>query len=243
VLPDEPGGYTGFNALFGHKYVAPVISPKTPTDPLLDLDGNLMTDGKGNNGFPGFTAIDAAQSLAYVADMQEHNVPVTFAYIADIHDNPWQGTPSENPNAPAACQTDPETKALGPGDICHAALAAAYDEAFSKFFTRLKNDGIDQTNTLFLITTEEQDHFAGGTPVAPCDGVTTFCTYSLTGGVHGLGEVDANIATLLQTADSNINETNSYKFNVHSDSAPVFYVAGQPAAGTSILREFERTAG
>src|SRR5262249_34941875 len=26
-LPDEPNGYSGFNALFGHKYVAPQISP------------------------------------------------------------------------------------------------------------------------------------------------------------------------------------------------------------------------
>lgn len=26
LLPDEPGGYTGFNALFGNKYVAPVIA-------------------------------------------------------------------------------------------------------------------------------------------------------------------------------------------------------------------------
>src|SRR2546426_3522579 len=27
-LPDEPGGYAGFNGLFGHKYVAPQISPR-----------------------------------------------------------------------------------------------------------------------------------------------------------------------------------------------------------------------
>src|SRR5438309_713876 len=26
VLPDEPGGYPGFNGIFGHKYVAPQIS-------------------------------------------------------------------------------------------------------------------------------------------------------------------------------------------------------------------------
>ena len=32
VLPQEPGGYSGFNALFGHKFVAPVISPDGPSD-------------------------------------------------------------------------------------------------------------------------------------------------------------------------------------------------------------------
>ncbi len=26
MLPDEPGGYTGFQALFGHKYIAPQVS-------------------------------------------------------------------------------------------------------------------------------------------------------------------------------------------------------------------------
>jgi hypothetical protein len=30
VLSQEPGGYTGFNALYGHKFVAPVISPGGP---------------------------------------------------------------------------------------------------------------------------------------------------------------------------------------------------------------------
>src|SRR5713226_2413816 len=37
LLPDEPGGYSGYMGLFGHKYVAPVISP---TLPLTDLNGN-----------------------------------------------------------------------------------------------------------------------------------------------------------------------------------------------------------
>jgi hypothetical protein len=38
VLPDEPGGYTDFNALFGHKYVVPAISGGNGT--LTDLLGN-----------------------------------------------------------------------------------------------------------------------------------------------------------------------------------------------------------
>ena len=32
LLPDEPGGYTGFQALFGHKYVAPVINGGSTND-------------------------------------------------------------------------------------------------------------------------------------------------------------------------------------------------------------------
>ena len=29
VLPDEPGGYTGYQALFGHKYIAPQLGAGT----------------------------------------------------------------------------------------------------------------------------------------------------------------------------------------------------------------------
>ena len=32
LLPDEPGGYSGFNGLFGAKYVNPVIKPSGPDD-------------------------------------------------------------------------------------------------------------------------------------------------------------------------------------------------------------------
>ena len=31
LLPDEPGGYNGYQALFGHKYIAPVLGAGTRT--------------------------------------------------------------------------------------------------------------------------------------------------------------------------------------------------------------------
>jgi hypothetical protein len=77
ALPDEPRGYLGFNALYGHKYVVPVIAPNG----LNDLFGNAIT------GFPGFGGISAAQSLAYTAAMQENGVPITYSYISDAHDS------------------------------------------------------------------------------------------------------------------------------------------------------------
>jgi hypothetical protein len=230
ALPDEPEGYSGFNALFGHKYAIPAINSGSPA--ILDMDGNVITDATGANvGFPGFSGINAAQTLAYIATMQEHGVPVTYAYISDIHDNPRK----VSAHAPAACLTDTETGALGPGDVCHNALAAAYDEAFDKFFTRLKQDGIDQSNTLFLITTEEQDHFAGG-PATPanCDGVNVPCTYDK------LGEVDVNTTTLLNNIDPNLAAT---PFDIHFDMAPTFYIKGNPAPNADITREYERATG
>ena len=86
VLPQEPGGYSGFNALFGHKFVAPAINGSNPA--LKDLDGNVIADSRGNIGFPGFGPISAAQTLAYTAAMQENGVPVTFSYISDAHEGP-----------------------------------------------------------------------------------------------------------------------------------------------------------
>jgi hypothetical protein len=211
VLPQEPGGYSGFNALFGHALVAPAISPNGP---LLDLDGNPITDGKGNLGFPGFTYITASQSLGYVAAMQEHGVNVTFAYISDAHD-------------------DPATElADGPGEAAYVARLAAYNEAWGKFFTRLAADGITKDNTLFVITADEGDHFAGGTPSpANCDGVKVPCTYAK------LGEIDANLTSLLDKQDPALAAT---PFDIHFDMAPTFYVEGNPAAGSPIARAYER---
>jgi hypothetical protein len=48
LLPDEPGGYTGFNAIFGNKYIQPVINP---SDPILDLDGNVIANVASNGTF------------------------------------------------------------------------------------------------------------------------------------------------------------------------------------------------
>ena len=56
LLPQEPGGYNGFNALYGNIFVAPVISPGTP---LVDLDGIVMNDDRGRLG-----SLDSAEISA-----------------------------------------------------------------------------------------------------------------------------------------------------------------------------------
>jgi hypothetical protein len=237
VLPEEPAGYSGFNALYGHKYVALQISP---SGPLLDLDGNPVRDGKGNPGFPGFGGISAAQTLSYVAAMQEHGVPVTYAYISDAHDNHSTVVSTENPFGPAVCKEPSEQgdgfgdAGLGSGDPCYVAQLAAYNEAFGKFFARLSADGINQNNTLFVITADEGDHQAAGPPTpANCDGVNIFCTYSK------LGEIDSNLQDLLAKQDPNTANT---RFDIQFDMVPVFYIDGNPAVGSQLAREFERDA-
>lgn len=211
LLPNEPGGYSGFTGLFGNKYVAPQISP---SGPLTDLDGNVIKDPSGNVGFPGFDGMEATVSLSYVAAMQEHGVPVTYAYISDAHD--------AHPSGPA----------YGPGAAGYVAALKAYDTAFGKFFARLAQDGINQSNTLFVFTADENDHFVGGAPSpANCDGVTTPCTYSQ------IGEINANLTGLLAT-----QENITTPFTVHSDSAPNIYITGNPARTDAVTRTFEQGA-
>ncbi len=215
LLPDEPGGYSGYNALYGNKYVVPQINPGGP---IKDLFGNVIKDpSTGDIGFPGFDGISAAQSLSYVAAMQEHGVPVTYAYIADAHDN--HGA------------TGPAT--FGPGEAGYVAQLKSYDEAFADFFQRLANDGINKSNTLFVFTADEGDHFVGGPPSpANCDGVTIPCTYKQ------VGEVDGNLQGLLATEQG---VTTPYE--LHADSAPVIYITGRPSRTDSVTRTFEQALG
>lgn len=266
-LPDEPGGYAGFQALFGAKYVNPVITGGSTA--VKDINGNPITDPFGQPGFPGFDSMSAATTLGYIAQMQESGIPVTFAYISDVHDNHAGGG------------------AYGPGEKGYVDALAAYDAAFVKFFDRLAAAGISKSNTLFVVTADENDHFAGQNPnVAPfnqnCDGVTKPCLYNTASGLansgnpaHGIfdvttagttpftaplwppagtngplvGEMGYNLkwAGLLGT-DPAMNGTG---YDISFDSAPSFYINGQPQAvdanGTIVLnatlRAFEQKVG
>jgi hypothetical protein len=265
LLPDEPGGYTGYGALFGAKYVSPAIHP---SGPVTDINGKPITDSSGNPGFPGFDGMTAATTLGYVAQMQEAGIPVTYAYISDTHDN------------------RSGAGAYGPGEAGYESALKSYDDAFGKFFARLASDGINRSNTLFVVTADENDNFAGQ-QAQNCDGVTTLCTYNTAPGdpvrpgqtqpQHGVFDV-TNGAT--STSDSStwtgpatwppttangplVGEigynlkwlmgptiNNQFKYDTSFDSAPSFYINGQPQAVDSsgnvvvnpTLRAFEQRA-
>jgi hypothetical protein len=221
-LPDEPGGYQGFKGLFGALQVNPVLTGKPDrrvggylrSPALKALGGGAITDSNGNAGFPGFDSMTPANSLAIVAAMQEHGVPVTFAYLTDAHDNQQTGTAS------------------GPGAADYVARLHAYDQAFGRFFANLARHGINKHNTLFVFTADEGDHFVGAPPTNPgCDGVTVACTYD----PSRIGEIDADLAPLLKAETGNTTP-----FAVHADSAPAFYIPGQPAYDSPITRQLER---
>jgi hypothetical protein len=212
VLVDEPGGYQGFNALFGGVNVQPAVSPQGP---VKDIDGNVIADVSGNPGFPNTFSPSASQTLGYLATMLEAGIPVVYGYVEDMHDNHGGGG------------------TFGPGEAGYVAQLAAANEAFGKFFARLAQDGITKDNTLFIVTADENDQFVGGAPSpANCDGVHVACTY------QQIGEIDANLSRLLATQTHNTTP-----FSVHSDSAPTFYINGNPGQTDPITRQLERDMG
>ncbi len=239
LLPDEPHGYTGFNALFGNVLVAPAINPGhtlpvtintqntsdvvTPvsiTRPFVsDLFGNPITDSFGTPGFPSGFDPAPEQSLGYVEQMWEAGVPVVYLYIEDAHDS-HSGGP-----------------AFGPGEAGYVEQLKGYEKAFHQFFADLDNPssklhkaGVTRENTLFVITTDENDHFAGSRqPQAPCDGVNTPCTYA-----H-VGEIDADLGRILATETGNTTP-----FFLHFDDAANVYIHGNPAPTSPVARQFAR---
>ncbi|HEU5214212.1 MAG TPA: hypothetical protein VFU30_01595 [Gaiellaceae bacterium] len=243
-LPTEPGGYNGYQALFGAKYIAPAIGGGANvfhngyrvTDAngnLVDLNGNTIAEPfTGTPGFSGFNPV-ATQSLAVLADMQEAGIPVTYGYISDLHE--------KKSDTRTGCTTTANTatagRPVGPGDSCYVANAQHYDAAFQKFFERLQADGITPDNTLFVISAEENDQFAGAnanralqpTP-AGCDGVTVPCNYPS----GTLGELQANVKGLLAgTASAGT------QFDIEPQGASI-YVHGNPAADDPAVRQLER---
>src|SRR5262249_7889389 len=227
-VPEEAGGYNGFKALFGAKYVNPAIT-KSAANPngaasVDDTSGQPVTDPFGQPGFPGFDGMLAKNTLGYVAQMQEAGVPVTFAYISDAHDFHRM---SGNAH-----------RAFGPGEPGSVQQLRDYDKAFGDFFARLGRDGITSQNTLFVFTVEEGDHFAGTAPDAPCDGVTTPCTYANGHVTEVNGDVKKMVATYNATHAGNNATTD---FSVHTDMAPNVYMTGDPARDSAAARTLERT--
>ncbi|HET7172648.1 MAG TPA: hypothetical protein VFI30_00030 [Nocardioidaceae bacterium] len=172
-LPDEPGGYHGYQAVFGAKYLDGELSPNGP---LTNLDGAVITDSNGLPGFPGYDSMQPVNALAYTLDMQTHGVPVTYTYLTDVHDNAVTGD------------------GMGPGEATYESQLQAYNQGLATFFKDLAAAGITPRNTLFVFGEEENDHYVGSAPSPTnCDGVTVPCTYGQ------LGEVGLNVQGLLAT--------------------------------------------
>jgi hypothetical protein len=221
-LPDEPNGYTGFKALYGAKYVDPAIAHDSCVN---NTAGEPIADPAGNCGFPGFDGMLAKNTLGYIEQMQENGVPVTYGYISDAHDV----------HTPDPVADTFRSVANGPGEAGFVAQLKAYDTAFGQFFSNLSAHGIDKSNTLFVVTVDEGDHFAGGIGTPQSDGTLAYthanCA-TATCPSNQIGEVNGNLAALLPAGEPS--------FKVHSDDAPTIYVAGNPSPTDPSVRKLEK---
>ena len=232
LLPSE-AGYTGYKALFGLKYIIPALG----FNPLTGIPVYNHADGTPGTALMGFNQLGfdptPAQTLAVVETMLKKGIPVVYAYIADAHDK----QPGTNLATPEAT--------FGPGEAPYVQQLADYNAAFGTFFANLKADGIDETNTLFIFTPDEGDHFAGVAPSpANCDGAKIVngkvipdvpCTYPMANSQGGVGEIDLGLNAVVTAAG------NATPFSIHFDDAATTYVTGQPLPSSSTVRQLERT--
>jgi hypothetical protein len=171
----------------------------------------------------------AKNTLGYVEQMQTSGVPVTYGYISDAHDI----------HLPNAATDSYQSHANGPGEADFKAQLKAYDDAFVAFFQHLSSNGINKSNTLFVVTVDEGDHFAGGIGTPQADGSLAYshtpCANLSACPSNQLGEVNANIKTLLPPGEP--------PFDIHPDDAPAFYVNGQPGRTDPTVRKLERDTG
>lgn len=224
TLPSDPG-YAGYQALFGLKYINPALG--FPSG-IPDYHGVALTGFSQLNFDP-----TPAQTLAVVETMLKAGIPVVYAYIADAHDD-QEGITNE--------------RTFGPGEAAYVTQLADYNAAFGTFFQHLKEAGIDESNTLFIFTPDEGDHFVGVAPTpAGCDGAKidsktgavtpdVACTYPVTNDATGVGELDINLLGLTQGAPI----SDPTKYSIHSDDAATTYVSGQPLSTSSGVRMLEK---
>ncbi len=97
------------------------------------------------NGWSGPPRKHAAITLRMTALLHASGVPITFSYVENTHGRCDPGK---------VCRFD-----LQRGEFDD--LLKADDEAFGRFFRDLAALGITPSNTLFVITTDEGDHYLG----------------------------------------------------------------------------------
>ena len=246
LLPDEPGGYNGFQALFGHRYVAPQLGAGTPNLIQPRRPGHQRGREPGRRERqpdqrrvphqpPGLPRVRPDQRVAEPG-LHGRHAGVRRPGGERLHRrHPRQ---RGHPRPVVRVQAVRAVLRSASGTACYIAQAQYYNQAFGTFFQRLAADGITPANTLFELSSDEGDHVAGanvGRAIQPtpanCDGVTTPCTYP----AGTFGELAGNVTGLLAT-----QKNNTTPFSLESDSAPEFYVTGKPGPNVPQVRTLER---
>ena len=109
---------------------------------MTDL-GNVISDGDGHVGFPGFDGMTAPVARLR-RDMLEHGVPV------DLHLHLRRA----RRHSPATARTAPVSRLR--------AATRRVQQGLRRVLRQPRAHGIDPRNTLFVVTADEGDHFVGG---------------------------------------------------------------------------------
>jgi hypothetical protein len=264
-LPDEPGGYSGFDALFGGIYANQISSAPgsftSSTQTTPPPPGNINDLAAPVNDVYSYSS-SGCQFCANGTNLDYKGNPIKTSKITDSNGNSgfvsgFSPTPSQTLGQVASMQEAgiPVTfsyiedahnnwhspfQAFGPGEGAYVDQLKQENQAYKAFFERLAADGINKHNTLFVFTADEGDHFAGTAPAnTGCDGVNTPCTYP----DKGVGEQTALINDALAKAGDTV------PFDIHFDDAPNFYVHGAagstapPGPNDASVRQLEQDLG
>ena len=212
--PTRPAATPGSRALFGAKYVNPAIN-----------HGNVVRQRhRRRSRSPTRSASAASRASTGCSRRTRSARSRRCRRPASRSRSATSPTPTTSTASPATIH-----HAYGPGEAGYVQQLKDYDTAFGKFFTRLQNDGITKDNTLFVVTVEEGDHFAGTAPDdAACDGVTHARARTRTATSP---RSTATCKRLVATYNASHGTSATTNFSVHSDMAPNVYITGQPGAG------------
>ena len=214
LLPDEPGGYTGFNALFGNKYVQPAINKNGP---VLDIDGNVSP-----------TTAPRRTPVSPASIQRPPNRSVMSrrcwkpAFPSSTSTSPtFMTTSSASHSAPKApsVRAKPATSSSSRSTTRRSRSSSiASRRTASPRKTRCSSSPPTKTIISWAARRLRPD----------CDGVHVPCTYA-----H-VGEIDTSVDRLLLT-----QRNNTTPFSVHSDDAPTFYLPGNPNPTDTVVRTME----
>ncbi len=166
-------------------------------------------------------------------------MPVVYGYISDAHEKKTAGgRQGARTRAPAVAlrrdRPTPATRRRWPPTTRR-----------SRSSSSVSDDGINASNTVFLFSNEEGDHFAGanvGRTVQPnCTGTPGMldytCSYANQGTTPAIGEQFVNIHGLLQ---HEFNNTTPFYDEPQGNSV---YITGNPGPTDPMTRQLERDFG
>lgn len=254
-LPNEPGGYSGYQALYGHRFIAPAVNDRINGAPSGGSTTVNLLRSPATSSFPGFSGEDGNYTLGYTLAMQKAGIPVTFGYLSSAHDCHSSliadnGGSCNHTNV-AGTTDSGSNSTFGSGEQGYVNYLKQLNTDFQTFFDQTKAAGYNTSNTEFVFYSDENDHTAEGTPANPtCDGVTTACQWDHAGATSGvkLAPTPGQLGEVTVKLDTPLPRGGATSYTILADSAPDFYLeqqgtSGPPSQSDPAVRTFERTLG